>query len=302
MADEILPAGVGDLIAGEVMAAEFLMLLADRDGSILTHPALLHATASSVSSTVVRVPHLGLGGYDLLAATTPGSEVANTALTDGSTDVTIAMRAKRYTLDDLARYITDGKLDPVMLAQDSAISVAQTLISLLANVGDDFTSTVGSTGVNAVWTDIIDAKTTLGIAKAGGAMLAVLHPQQWGDLETDAFSAGVLPAQTMGGVINTGLESSYKGRWMGIDFYTSSAVPTANAGADRSGFITTRGGLAWADAAMAPENDPNIVDMGRARFERVRQGTYVATSYLTSYAAGVAKAIDGAGVSVVSDA
>ena len=123
MANEILPAGVGDLIAGEVMAAEFLMLL---------------------------------------AATTPGSEVANTALTDGSTDVTIAMRAKRYTLDDLARYITDGKLDPVMLAQDSAISVAQTLISLLANVGDDFTSTVGSTGVNAVWTDIIDAKTTLG--------------------------------------------------------------------------------------------------------------------------------------------
>ena len=32
MANEILPAGVGDLIAGEVMAAEFLMLLADRDG------------------------------------------------------------------------------------------------------------------------------------------------------------------------------------------------------------------------------------------------------------------------------
>jgi hypothetical protein len=301
MANEIVPSGIADLVAGEVMAAEFLMLLADRDGSVLTHPALFHATASSPSSTVVRVPHLGLDGYDLLSATTPGSEVANTAFTDDKTDVTIAMRAKRYTLDDLARYIADGKLDPVMFARDAAVSVAQTLISLLANVGDDFTSTVGSTGVNLVWTDIIDAKTTIGVAKGGGPMLGVLHPQQWGDLETDAFSAGVLPAQTMGGTINASLDA-YKGSWLGIDLYTSSHTPLANTSADRAGFITTLGGLAWADSQMAPENDPNIIDLGRARLERVRQGTYVATSYVVSYAAGVAKAIDGAGVSVVSDA
>jgi len=302
VANEIVPSGIADLVAGEVMAAEFLMLLADRDGSILTHPALFHATASSPSSTVVRVPHLGLDGYDLLAATTPGSEVANTALTDDKTDVTVATRAKRYTLDDLARYIADGKLDPVMFARDAAISVAQTLISLLANVGDDFGSSVGTTTVNLVWTDIIDGKTTIALAKGSGSMLGVLHPVQWGDLETDAMSAGVLPAQTMGGVINAGLESAYKGRWLGIDFYTSSAVPTANAAADRAGFITTLGGLAWADAVMSPESDPNIVDMGRARLERVRQGTYVATSYVVSHVAGVAKAIDGAGVSVISDA
>ena len=91
------------------MAAEFLMLLAERDGSILTHPALLHATSPSMTSTVVRVPHLGLGGYDLLSATTPGAEVANTVLADDKTDVTVAMRAKRYNLDDLARFIVNGK-------------------------------------------------------------------------------------------------------------------------------------------------------------------------------------------------
>ena len=277
------------------------MLLADRDNSVLTHPALMYAQASSPTSNVVRVPHLGLGGYDLLSATTPGSEIANTALTDDKTDVTIAMRGKRYFVDDLAQYVASGKLGAAMFAQDLAISYAQTLISLIANVGDDFTSTAGSTGVDATWSDILTAKATLGVAKAQGQMLAIVHPQQWADLESDALSLGVLPAQTSGGIINQGL-GAYKGNWFGIDFFVSSHVPTANAAADRAGCIFTRGGIAWADAPMVDEGDPNIVNLGRARLERVRQGTYLATSFVFSHAAGVSKAIDGAGVSLITDA
>jgi len=302
MADEVVPSGIGDLISGEVMAAEFLLLLADRDDSLLNHPALMHATGVSSTSNVVRVPHLGLMGYDTLAATTPGSEVANTALTDGSTDVTIASRAKVYTFDDLAAWLTgDSAANAVLLAQDAVISISQTLISLIANVTDDFTSTAGSSGVDASWNDVIDAKTTLGVAKARGDMLGVLHPQQWGDLDKDAMSLGINPAQSMGGVIMQGL-GSYKGRYMGIDFFTHSAVPTADAGANRAGAIFTRGGVAWADAQMRPEGDPNIVELGRGRFERARKGTYLATSWMTSFHAGVAKAIDGAGVTLKTDA
>lgn len=302
MANEILPAGVGDLITQEAMASEFLMLLADRDGSLLMHPALMQATSPSPTSTIVRVSHVGLGGYDLLTATTPGNEVANTALSDGHTDVTIAMRAKRYNLDDLARFIVNGRLDAVAFAADAAVSVAQTLISLVANVTDGFSATAGSSGVDASWNDVLDAKTLLSIAKVGGPLLGILHPRQWGDLELDALTLGVLPAQTMGGVINQGLGSAYKGSWMGIDFYVSSEVPTANAGADRAGGIFGRGAVAWADAQMGNEGDPNIVPLGRARFERVRQGNYLATSYITSHAAGVAKAIDAAGTSLITDA
>jgi hypothetical protein len=301
MANEIIASGIADLIAGEVMATEFLMLLADREDGILLHPALMHATGSSNQSNVVRVAHLGLGGYDLLSATTPGSEVANTALTDGSTDVTIAPRAKTYGLDDTARFISDGKLDPVMFAQDAVISINQTLISLIANVTDDFTSFAGTSGVNATWADILDAKTTLGIAKNSGAMLGLVHPRQWGDLETDALTLGVLPAASMGGVITQGM-GLFKGTWMGIDMFVSSAVPTANGGADRAGAVFCRGGVAWADAQFAPENDANIVDLGRGRFERVRKGQTLLTNYVTSWQAGVAKAIDGAGVSIITDA
>lgn len=303
MADEIIPAGVGDLVAGEVLANEYLMLLADRDGSILTHPALMHATGSARGSNVVRVSHLGLGGYNLLAATTPGSEIANTALSDGSTDVTVAMRGKRYTLDDLARFMTAGKLDPAMFAADAAISVAMTLVSLIANVTDGFSASSGSSGVDASWNDIVDAKTLLGIAKAQGALLGILHPRQWGDLEIDGLSLGVIAASAgMGGIINLGLDGLYKGRFMGIDFYVSSEVPTSDAGANRAGGILAPGAIAWADQEMEPENDPNIVNLGRARFERARQGTFLQTSYVTSYACGVSMGIDAAGVSVKTDA
>lgn len=302
MANEILPAGVGDLITTEAMAAEFLMLLAERDGSILTHPALLHATAPSLTSTVVRVPHVGLMGYDQLSATTPGSDVANTALSDGHTDVTIAMRAKRYNADDLARAITNGRLDPVLFAQDAAISVAMTLISLIANVTDGFTATAGTSGVDASWNDIVDAKTALLIAKASGAMLGILHPRQWGDLEVDALSLGVLPAGSMSGVITQGLEGTYKGRWMGIDFFVSSDVPTADAGANRAGGIFAPGGVCWADAMLPPTaSNATVVNLGRARLE-VYRGAALADNWITSHAAGVALGIDAAGVTLKTDA
>lgn len=304
MADEILPAGIGDLVTRETLAAEFLFLLAANGGAgILGHPALFHATAPNPTSNVIQVPHIGLNGTDILSATTPGSEVANTPLTDGSTDVTLAMRALRYTADDLARWMVDGRLDAPMFARAAAVSISETLVNLIANVANGFTATTGSSGVDASWTDIVDAKTLLGIANAEGPMLSTLHPRQWGDLETDALSLGALPAAngSMPDVISAGL-GAYKGRYLGIDFFTSTRVPTANAGADRAGSVFTRGGVAWADAQMRDEGDPNMVSLGRGRFERVRQGTFLATSYMISHVCGVSKAIDGAGVSIITDA
>lgn len=302
MANEILPAGIGDLTTTETMSAEYLMLLAERDGSILMHPALLYASAPNPTSNVVKVRHVGLMGYDLLTATTPGSEVANTALSDGSTDVTVAMRAKRYNWDDLSKFMVGGLFDAAMWAQDAVVSVAQTLISLIANVTDDFGTTAGTSGVNASWQDVVDAKTLLAVAKAGGPLCGLVHPVQWGDLETDAIAIGMALPETARGVVAQGLGSSYKGTHFGIDWYSHTVVPTADAGANRAGAIFARGGVAWADAQIPEEGDSNILNLGRARFERVRQGQYLATSWITSYACGVSKAIDGAGVTLKTDA
>lgn len=299
MADEMVPSSIGSIVAGEVLAAEFLMTLADRDASVLEHPAFFHATGRP-GSNVVRVPVLGYG-HDTMAATTPGSETANTAFTDDAIDVTLANYVLRYTADDLARFMADGKIDPVRFAQYAGVNVAQTLIGLAANLTDGFSNVAGSSGVDAAWSDILTAKAFLYIAKAQGAMLGLLHGRQWADLEADALSLGVLPAQTNAAIVNSGLES-YKGRYFGIDFFVHGAVPTADSGANRAGAIWTPGGLVWADAEYANDGDPNIVNLVRGQFERARRGTYSDTSYLIRAAMGVALGINAAGVTVKTDA
>jgi len=300
---QVLPSNVTDLFASEMIAPEFLLLLADRDGSVLTHPAMMHATGP-MGSNVVWVRHIGLGGYDTLSSTTPGSDIATTAMSDNKTAVTVATRGKRYEMDDLAQFLVGGLLNPVAFAQDAVIAIAQTVISLAANVTDGFSATAGSSGVNATWANVLAAKATLGVAKANGEMLGLLHPVQWGDLELDAMSLGIGPAVANPGIVNTGL-GAYKGRQFGIDFYVSSAVPTANGGADRAGGIWTRGGLCWADVeveqALAADADKRI-SLGRGAVEFVRQGLRLASSVVVSHTAGVALGIDDAGVSLITDA
>ena len=299
MANEMTPSSISDIVAGEVLAAEFLMTLDDRDASVLMHPAFFHATGGP-GSNVVRVPVLGYG-KDLLAATSASAETANTAFSDDKIDVTLANYTLRYSADDLARFMADGKIDPIRFAAYAGVNVAQTLISLAANVTDGFSNVAGSTGVNAAWSDVLVAKAFLYVAKAQGSMLGLLHGQQWADLEANALSLGVLPAQTNAAIVNSGLEA-YKGRYFGVDFFTSGHVPTADTGANRAGAIWTSGGVVWADAQYANDGDSNIVNLGRGQFERVRRGTFSETSYMIRAAMGVSLGIDGAGVTLKTDA
>ena len=302
MANENIISSVAGLITSEVLSAEVLMLLADRDASVLGHPAILHATAAASTSLVVQVPHIGLGGYDLLSPVTEANEVANTQITDGSTDVAIAMRAKRYTTSDLAGYVTQGKIGAAALARDLVASVGQTLISLIAIAGSGYTAQAGpGTGVNLTWASFLAGKGKLSGAEANGPMLAVLHKQQWTDLEADALALGYAPSIEGSGVLTLGLEQ-YKGNWFGIDIFVSKHVPTVNAGADRGGCLIAPGAVAWANAPIDADGADLVAEFGTAKLERARQGTFLQTAYIFSHAAGVSRAIDAAGVTIVSDA
>lgn len=304
MANEVLVAGIADLKTTEVMSSEFLMLLADR-GDLFQHPALVYAGAAQ-GSNKVRVPQLGLGGYDLLAAGTEGTALANTALTDGSSDITVAWYGKTYAVSDLAQVVAaNGLIDPVMFAQDAAISVAQTLISLLAGLMGGFSNTVGSTGVDLSAANFVDAITQLEVSKVSGPLMAILHPQQYGDLRSASLSLGGAvqyreDAQAL--VMSRSNSSQYKGNIFGVDVFCSSHVGTANAGADRAGGMFGRGAVAWADAQFPANGDPNIISLGRAAFERDRSGTAGLTNYTTHAFMGAVEAIDAAGVSIITDA
>lgn len=302
MANEILIAGIADLMTAEVISSEYLLLLAERE-DILNHPALVYAGAAS-GSNVVKVPQIGLMGYDLLAAGSEGSALANTALADASDQITVAWYGKSYEQSDLAQIVAaNGMLDPVMFARDAAVSTAQTLLSLIANLMDNFSTVVGSTGVDATHQNFIDAITALEINKVQGTYLSLLHPRQWGDLRTDSLSLGGAVQHRMDaqGVVAAGT-GQYAGRLYGVDVFKTSHVPTMNAGADRGGGMFGRGAIAWADALFPANGDPNILSMGRAALERVRTGKAGLTAYVTHAYMGAAEMIDTAGVCIQTDA
>lgn len=302
MANEILIAGIADLMAAEVVSAEYLLLLAERE-DILGHEALVYAGAAE-GSNVIKVPQIGLMGYDLLSAGTEGTALGNTALTDASDSITVAWYGKSYEPSDIARVVAaNGLLDPQLFAMDAAVSTAQTLFSLIANLMDNFSTVVGSTGVDATHQNFIDAITALEINKVGGTYLSLLHPRQWGDLRTDALSlGGAVQHREDAKMVVAKSTGQYAGNLYGVDVIKTSHVPTMNAGADRGGGMFGRGAVAWADAVFPNDGDPNILNMGRMAFERVRTGKAGLTAYVTHAFLGVIECIDTAGVTIQTDA
>jgi len=307
MADEILYSGIADLRTAEALSAEILLLLADRN-ALPNHPALMYAgDAVGRGSAVLKIPAVGLQGYDLLSAPGDGSPIANTALSDTAFQVTVARYSKAYEASDLAR-LTDpanGKIKVAEFASDAVVSSSNTLVSLVANVTDGFSASVGSSGVDLSVNNFLAAIQTLEVAKNVGPYMAILHPQQMGDLRAAIanVSGGAiqwLPASQEQIQI---LGNGYRGNWMGVDIFSSSFVPTANAGADRAGGMFARGAVLWADSSIPSEGDANqLVLAGKILFERERTAKSGLTAYVTHYYCGVSKGIDAAGVSIITDA
>lgn len=306
MANEVTYASIADLRTAEALSAEFLLLLADRN-ALPNHPALVWLGAGNgLGSSVVKAPEVGLMGYDLLASTADGAAVANQALTDGAATVTIARYSKAYEPTDLA-LLTDpsnGMIKPDAFAMDAIVSQAVTLTSLVANVTDNFTATVGSSGVDLTLANFLAAIATLEVALVPGPYLGILHPVQIGDLRTALSTVGGavqwMPASAEQMMV---LGGGYRGKFMGVDLFSSGYVPTANAGADRAGGMFGRGAVVWADAAPPPAGDGNQIVIGnKILFERDRTAKSGLTAFVTHAYMGVSIGINAAGVSVITDA
>ena len=305
MANEILYAGIADLRTAEALSAEYLLLLADRN-ALPAHPALVYGgDAMGRGSVVLKIPQIGLLGYDLLSATGDGSTVANTALTDGAATITVARYSKSYEASDLARLSdpSNGRINVQSFAADAVQSQANTLTSLVCNVTDDFTSFVGTSGSDLSVTNFLAAIQTLEVAKVSGPYLCILHPQQIGDLRSSiaAATSGTiqwLPAsqeqiQVLGG--------GYRGQWMGVDIFSSSYVPTKNAGADYGGGMFGRGAVVWADSTVETDYVDQLIVGNKVLFERDRTAKAGLTAYVSHAYMGVSKGIDSAGVSIITD-
>lgn len=310
MANEVLYAGIADLTTVEALSSRFLLLAADRN-ALPAHPAILKGymrDMAGAGSQVLKVPHVGIYGYDKLQTGAEGVDTGNTALSDGSSTLSVVQKDKVYEYSDLVRMLdSTGIIRPDVFAVDAVASASVTMRDMLANLVDNFSSTVGATGVNATLANWIDAITTLTIAAAEGDYLGVLHPVQAGDIMKDAALASGGAVQFNPGVqalLEKMMSLGYKGRLLGVDMFTTLSVPTANAGADRAGGMFGAGAIIWADGTIPVDtSDSNqMVLADKVLFERIRNGRGGTTGYLSRKYIGMSEGLDAFGCSIITDA
>ena len=312
MANEILYSGLGDLRVAEVLRTKFQLLFADRN-ALPNHPVLMNGYLGDIAgsgSTVVKLAQLGFLGYDDLAGVAENTAAAETALTDASVTVTVQRYAKAYNASGLAS-LTDTIGMPSredLFVQDTLVSCSNNLTNLVADVIDGFAATEGpGSGVDLDLASLIRAAILLQVADApvGMGLLAILHNQQWGDIHLELLSstAGAVqwaPAtQEQINVMGQGM----KGRFFGMDIFTSNRVNTINAGADRAGALMATGSVVWADATPVADGDVNKLILGRGcMYARDYDNSKDTKKHVMNHYAGASLGIDAGGVTLISDA
>tara|TARA_R110000851_G_scaffold207827_1_gene360176 strand:+ start:81 stop:992 length:912 start_codon:yes stop_codon:yes gene_type:complete len=295
-------ANLADSRTQEALSAEFLLKLADR-ASLMQHPAIAAGyagTCTAAGSAVMRLPHVGFMGYDLLASVADGANISETTLVDDKTDITVGRYGKMYKPSDLARLTAvNGLLDPEMFAADAFASYQATLVSLMAGVMDDFTATKGNAAADLDASAFLDAITALEVAKVDGGLMAILSPLQVGDLRKNLSTAtnGALQwiaAETDQLVYKSG---NFKGSFLGVEVYSSSFVP--DVGTAFEGGMFGAGAIAWADGSVGDVEGAINVG-GKVLFEADRDAKAGATEYVTQCYLGVTMGIDAAGVTLTS--
>ena len=307
MANEILFADLsGSARLAAILAKEIELTLADR-ASLHKHPSIkFMGNIVGSGSNVIQTPIVGLDGYDTMSSPADGAAVSNTALTETNANITVARRALQYSISDLANLTDSVGLNVQRLAQSMVGSAQMTFQSLLCDVTDGFTSTVGTSGVDMTVDDFFSAQFTLTLASVPGPYICILHPRQLADLQSSLRAeAGpnqyVAATQDMLNIKGQG----FSGMFNGVDIFVSSKVPTANAGADRAGAIFGYGAVGYAEGSpfaitgaggiVAPAGTPIVVE-----FER--DASSALTKIIGNYYVGVAKLQDSMGVSIITDA
>lgn len=259
----------GNLVTSEVLAKEWGLRLADR-AFIGNHPVLAAGyLGEAMGSAQITKTLASLGDH---AAPSVAEGVAAAIVDYEFTEVsaTVARKSTGRRVSDMLRSLDATGLvrDPVALTYDAATIYQQTLMAGLVAAGATATNDVGSTGVDLSWDVFLEAVHTVSSAEAEAeGMLAVLHPQQWYDLQRDMAltSGGLSDAMTHAREGYDALlarSSGYKGSYFGVDVYTSSKVGLVNTNADRRGFIAAKTGLVWAKAKIVPNAHRHEIILG----------------------------------------
>lgn len=231
--------------------------LADRAELYKAPQFLNFGSLNGSGSSALQVPVVGLAGTDLMAAIGDGSPVANTSITSSAATITIARQALRYDITDLAS-LTDPLASGAGvgiegLANSMAIAFGMRLTQMITALSSGLSQSVGTTTVALSVSTFFDAIYKLQLQSNDGEFAAVLAPQQINHLINSLRSEtgpGQYVAATQDQIAAKG--QGFRGMLFGVSLYTSSTVPTANAGADRLGMMTATGAIGYATGSPMP--------------------------------------------------
>lgn len=235
------------------------------------------------------------------AALTEGTDASNTQLTTSAQSATATEQGIMATVTDRLAAVS------IVDAYDHfggvlARSYQERMNDIFCSFYDDFSNTTGSTGLDLTVIQFTTAVAALAGRDVPGPYWGVLHPQQLLDL---AVGSGNTP----GGVL-TSLSSAspYYGNpnadvdgvmkfqrgpgpysLFDVDFWVTSSVVTANAGADRAGAIFNKEAIGYHE----------LWDM---RTELQRDASLRATEVVVTGCIGAIEVDDNRGQSVITDA
>lgn len=310
MANETTFAALADVTVSAALHAELQLKLADR-ADLMGHPSLAYIGSITGTGSNVRKGPIWGGGTDQMAAVADGVAVANTSVTNASVSVTVGRQALQRSATDLAA-MTWAFASPAalveQLATDMVTAARMRFTTMLTVVTAAFTATAGVTNVAFSVTNLFTAIGLLQIASAPGPYVLILAPIQLNHLQASLRAElGALQFIPATPELMAAKGQGYVGRFLNIDIYVSTTVPTANAGIDRAGGLFSYGAVAYADGV------PGIVtgagglvipvdQRAKIYVELSRDSSGAMTKVVGNFFAGVAVAQQGLGVSVITKA
>ena len=282
--------------------------LADRAELYKAPQFLNFGSLNGTGSSALQVPVVGLAGTDLMAAVGDGSSVANTSITSSAATITIARQALRYDITDLAS-LTDPLASGAGvgiegLANSMAIAFGMRLTQMITALSSGLSQSVGATTVALTVSTFFDAIYKLQLQSNDGEFAAVLAPQQINHLINSLRSEtgpGQYVAATQDQIAAKG--QGFRGMLFGVSLYTSSTVPTANAGADRLGMMTATGAIGYATGSPAPVQGAGAIILpagSQVVVELERDAASGLTKVIGNSFAGVAEIQDLKAVGILS--
>jgi hypothetical protein len=251
-------------------------------------------------------------GYTAAAASSEISGGAsNTALTTTNKDITIARYLLQMAPTDLFALTSPGAPINVTTVADAITeSMDLTLTSLLTGLFSGISTNVGTSGADLTVTNIFSAIFALNLNNNPAQLAAVLHNQQINDLMSSIRGEGgaiQYRADAQGVLSTKGVAARF--RFLEVDFYQSSRVATANAGADRQGAMFSAGAFGYKLG-----NVDEIINQGMVNpadilirspemfIERSRDAANGLSKMILNFYPGVAEIEDLRAVAITTDA